>query len=510
MISLAAVLAESAARRPGHPALVCGTEVLTYGELWLQARRFAAVLAEDGIGCGDTVALLLPNSPHFPMAYYGALALGATVVPVHTLLKADEIEYVLRDSGAGLLVCDDTLPGEGVEAAARAGVPLLAARRLDARARRAVPVADWVPRAPDDIAVVLYTSGTTGRPKGALLTHLGLILNITVSMVSPFAFGADDVLLGALPLSHTFGQICGMGVCFRAGATLVLMPAFEAAGAVGLMAEHRCTVFMGVPTMYLALLETGGPAGPSLRRAYSGGSALPVKVLKEFEREFGCPIYEGYGMTETSPVIAYNQPGLPRRPGTVGFPVWGVQAEIARADLEERVEFLPAGEVGEVVVRGHNVMAGYLGRPEATAAAVVDGWFRSGDLGVKDEDGCLTIVDRKKDMVLRGGYNVYPREVEEVLLRHPAVAQAAVIGVPDPRYGEEVCAVVRTVPGTAVGPELGAEISAWTKERLAAYKYPRRVEFVEAFPVGASGKVLKRELAALFGPDAVRGGAGID
>ncbi|MEU9479925.1 long-chain fatty acid--CoA ligase [Streptomyces sp. NPDC048191] len=510
MISLAAVLAESAARRPGHPALVCGEDVLTYDQLWLRARRFAAVLAEDGVGCGDTVALLLPNSPHFPMAYYGALALGATVVPVHTLLKADEIEYVLRDCGAGLLVCDDTLPGEGAEAAARAGVPLLAARRLAARARRAVPVADWVPRAPDDIAVVLYTSGTTGRPKGALLTHLGLVLNITVSMVSPFAFDADDVLLGALPLSHTFGQICGMGVCFRAGATLVLMPAFDAARAVGLMTEHRCTVFMGVPTMYLALLENGGPPGSALRRAYSGGSALPVKVLEDFEREFGCPIYEGYGMTETSPVIAYNQPGLPRRPGTVGFPVWGVRAEIARADLEERVELLPAGEVGEVVVRGHNVMAGYLGRPEATAAAVVDGWFRSGDLGVKDKDGCLTIVDRKKDMVLRGGYNVYPREVEEVLLRHPAVAQAAVIGVPDPRYGEEVCAVVRTVPGTAAGPALGAEISAWARERLAAYKYPRRVEFVEAFPVGASGKVLKRELAARFGPDAVRGGAGID
>jgi long-chain acyl-CoA synthetase len=278
------------------------------------------------------------------------------------------------------------------------------------------------------------------------------------------------------------------------------------------MAEHRCTVFMGVPTMYLALLEPGGSARPTLERAYSGGSALPVKVLEDFEREFGCPIYEGYGMTETSPVIAYNQPGVPRRPGTVGLPVWGVQAEIARADLEERVELLPAGEIGEVVIRGHNVMAGYLHQPEATAAALVDGWFRSGDLGLKDADGYLTIVDRKKDMVLRGGYNVYPREVEDVLMRHPAVAEAAVIGVPDPRYGEEVCAVVRTVAGAPDESALGAEISAWAKGRMAAYKYPRRVEFVDAFPVGASGKVLKRELVARFGRnrDSETPSAGID
>ncbi|MFJ9153319.1 long-chain fatty acid--CoA ligase [Streptomyces sp. NPDC102270] len=498
MISLAAVLAESAARRPDHPAVVFGPEVLTYRQLWSEARRHAAVLTEQGIGAGDTVALLLGNSPRFPMAYYGALAVGATVVPVHALLKAEEIAYVLRDSGARLLVCDGALLGEGTAGARRAGVALLEAERLGARARQAVPVEDWLPRAPGDIAVVLYTSGTTGRPKGAQLTHLALTMNITVCMLSPFAFRPEDVLLGALPLFHTFGQICGMGVCFRAGATMVLMPSFDADRAVDLMTRHRCTVFMGVPTMYLALLETG--ARPTtLERAYSGGSALPVRVLEDFEREFGCPIYEGYGMTETSPVIAYNRPGTPRRPGAVGFPVWGVRAEIARADLEERVELLPAGEIGEIVVRGHNLMAGYLGRPDATTAALVDGWFRSGDLGFKDTDGCLTLVDRKKDMVVRGGYNVYPREVEDVLMRHPAVAQAAVIGVPDPRYGEEVCAVVRPVPGRTAGPALGAEISAWAKERMAAYKYPRRVEFVDTFPVGASGKVLKRELVGLFG-----------
>jgi long-chain acyl-CoA synthetase len=331
-----------------------------------------------------------------------------------------------------------------------------------------------------------------------MLTHLGLTMNVTVTMLSPFAFGPDDVLLGALPLFHTFGQICGMCVCFRAGATMVLMPAFDAARAVELMRAYDCTVFMGVPTMYLALLEVRASARPALDRAYSGGSALPVKVLEDFEEAFGCPIYEGYGLTETSPVVAYNQPGLPRRPGTVGLPVWGVEVEVARADLEDRVEPLPAGEVGEVVVRGHNLMAGYLNRPAATAEVKVDGWFRSGDLGVKDADGYLTIVDRKKDMVVRGGYNVYPREVEEVLMRHPAVAQVAVIGVPHPRYGEEVCAVVRAAPGADAVPSLAAEISSWSKDRMAAYKYPRRVEFTDEFPVGPSGKILKRELVERF------------
>lgn len=222
-----------------------------------------------------------------------------------------------------------------------------------------------------------------------------------------------------------------------------------------------------------------------------------MKVLEEVEEVFDCPVYEGYGLTETSPVVAYNQPGLPRRPGTVGLPVWGVRVAVTAADTAEVVP-LPPGEVGEVVVRGHNVMAGYLGRPEATAEVLVDGWFRTGDLGVLDEEGRLTLVDRKKDMVVRGGYNVYPREVEEVLSRHPAIAQVAVIGVPHPRYGEEVCAVVRTPPGTDGTARLGAEIVAWSRERLAGHKYPRRVEFVDFFPLGPSGKVLKRELAARF------------
>ncbi|MDH6130010.1 long-chain fatty acid--CoA ligase [Kitasatospora sp. GP82] len=516
-LSVAAVLADSATRRPEHPAIVFGEEEISYRQLWFRARQFAAALGDLGIGAGDRVALLLPNTPVFPMVYFGALALGAVVVPVHALLRAEEIAHVLQDSGAKALICASSLLGEGARAAESTGTPLIpvseasdlprldvpdldSAPYLDVLAASATPIAGIAARDAGDIAVVLYTSGTTGRPKGAMLTHLGITMNITTSMLSPFDFRSEDVLLGCLPLFHTFGQICGMGVCFRAGGTMVLMERFDGPRALDLLVSRRCTVFMGVPTMYLALLDAAAtdPRRPPLDRAFSGGSSLPVPVLEEFQETFGCQIYEGYGLTETSPVVAYNQKAWPCKPGTVGRPIWGVEAEIARADLEGRIELLPAGQPGEIVIRGHNLMAGYLNRPDATSEVMVDGWFRSGDLGVKDADGYLSIIDRKKDVVLRGGYNVYPREVEEVLMRHPAVAQVAVIGVPHGLLGEEVCAVVTTPQGVAPGAALATEIVDWARTRLAAYKYPRVVEFVDSLPLGASGKVLKRELAARF------------
>ncbi|GHH19771.1 long-chain-fatty-acid--CoA ligase [Streptomyces lanatus] len=497
-LSVASVLAESAWRRPDHTALVHGAERVTYAELWLRARRYAAALRGRGVRAGDRVAVLVPNGLDFPAVYYGALALGAVVVPVNALLKAPEIEQVLRDCGARLLACAPSLHGTGGPAAGAAGVPLFEVG--EAGVAGVEPIERLVPTRPDDIALVLYTSGTTGRAKGAMLTHFNVTMNIQTGMESPFAFRPDDVLLGCLPLFHTFGQICGMGTCFRAGATMVLMDRFEGAGALDLMVRHGCTVVMGVPTMYLALLDAArsDPRRPELNRAYSGGSALSVATLDEFEAVFGCPVYEGYGLTETSPCVSYNQPGMPRRPGKVGRPLWGVEVEIARQDLEGRIELLPAGEVGEVVIRGHNVMAGYLGRPEATAEVLVDGWFRSGDLGALDADGALTLVGRKKELVIRGGYNVYPREVEDVLAHHPAVAQAAVIGVPDARHGEEVCAVVRVREGYVASDRLAGEIREWGRERLAAYKYPRRIEFVTDFPLGPSGKILKRELLGRY------------
>ncbi|MEU8431858.1 AMP-binding protein [Streptomyces sp. NPDC029216] len=516
--SVASVLAESAARRPAHPALVFGDRSYSYAELWDGALRYAAALRARGLGAGDRVALLLPNTPAFPMAYYGTLALGCTAVPVHEHSRAPEIAHVLRDSGAVALVCADSLLPEAAAVARAAGVTLLGLRdgdgdgdgdgpdgtgelpRLDREAERSEPLAGLVPRAPRDVAVVLYTSGTTGAPKGVMLTHHSVLMNITTTARTPFAFEADDVLLGTLPLSHTFGQICGMGVCFHAGATLVLMSRFCGARALDLMAAHGCTVVMGVPTMYLALLDAAGrdPRRPPLRRAYSGGSSLPPAVLRRVEEALGAPVYEGYGLTETSPSVSYNQPGLERRPGTVGLPIPGVEVAIAAADEARRIRLLPAGERGEIVVRGHGLMAGYLNRPEATAEVLVDGWLRTGDIGTREADGYLRVLDRKKDVVIRGGYNVYPREVEEVLLAHPAVAQAAVVGLPHERLGEEVGAVLRTVPGVRPDPRLAEEITAWSGERLARYKYPRRIVFTEAYPVGPTGKILKAELAGFF------------
>ncbi|GGZ39241.1 AMP-dependent synthetase [Streptomyces inusitatus] len=502
---LAAVLADTAARRPDEPAVIWGSASLTYRLLWELARACAAELRRHGIRPGDRVAMLLPNAPLFPIVYYGALALGATVVPMDTQLRSDEIEFILADSGARALVCAETTVGEGAKTAGD-GVTLFTigvehpdAVRLDSR-EPAPPAPGYFPSSPDDIAAVLYTSGTTGRPKGAMLTHRNIVTNIEVTAVSPFDVHPDDVLLCGLPLSHAFGQTCLMSVAFHIGAAVVLMPRFTAVTALELMDLYGCTVFMGVPTMYHALLEAvanGAPA-PRLRRTYSGGSALAVPVLNRVQEMFGCPVYEGYGLTETSPCVAYNQPGSVTRPGTVGTPITGVEVGIARADLEDRIELLPAGDTGEVVVRGHNVMTGYLGLPEETAAVLVDGWFRSGDLGVLETDGCLRLVDRKKDIIIRGGYNVYPREIEEVLMRHPAVEQTAVIGIPDDLLGEEIYAVVIARPEFTKTPGLAADIVAWSRDRLAGYKHPRHVEFAETLPTGPSGKVLKRLLASRF------------
>jgi long-chain acyl-CoA synthetase len=504
-LTIASILAESAVRHADRPAVRLGPATTTYHQLWHGARQYAAVLRERGVEPGDRVALLLPNTPHFPLAYFGVLALGGVAVPVHALLKAEEIQYVLEDSGAKVLICAAPLLAEGAKGAELAGVPVLAVMeggdatidRIDELAAAATPIDTFVPREASDTAVVLYTSGTTGKPKGAMITHLNVLMNVDVSALDSFDIGPEDVVLGCLPLFHTFGQTCCMNTAFRVGACVVLLPRFDGAQALQLLVDEKCTVFMGVPTMYIGLLAAAKTSDlrPTLKTALSGGAALPITVLEQFAEVFGTQVLEGYGLTETSPVATFNQRGFAPHPGTVGKAIWGVDVEIARAEVDARIELLPTGELGEIVVRGHNVFAGYLNKPDATAAAIVDGWFRTGDLGTKDADGYVTIVDRKKDMVLRGGYNVYPREVEELLLRHPDVAQVAVIGLPDPQYGEEVCAVVIREPGSELGE---AELSAWAKEHLAAYKYPRRVFFTDAFPLGPSGKVLKRELVVAY------------
>jgi long-chain acyl-CoA synthetase len=507
-LSLAAVLAEGARRYPSKTAVVDADLRVSYADLWQQARSYAAALRQVGVKPGDAVALMVPNVVDFPRAYYGALAAGAVVVPVHLLLTADEAAYVLSESRATLLIAHTTQLTVGGAAAAAAGVPVVTTgpvpadvrladgvRRLEDVEATVPPLASYVTRSAEDPAVIFFTSGTTGQPKGAVLTHLNLVLNATVNVFDAHEGRATDVVLGCLPLFHTFGQTVGMNGTFRIGATLVLLPRFTGAAAIEMMLREDVNVFHGVPTMYVGMLEAAPNYDrlPQLRLCISGGASLPQAVLERFNSTFSTSIFEGYGLSETSPTATTNQPHFGTKAGTIGHPVWGVEVEIARAEVEERIELLPVGELGEIVIRGHNVFAGYLGRPHDTALAMVDGWFRSGDLGTKDEQGFITIVDRKKDLVIRGGFNVYPREIEEVLARHPAVVQVAVIGVPDPVFGEEIMAVI-VADKTQGTPPTEAEVIAWAQERLGRHKYPRKVRYVDEMPLGPSMKVLKREL----------------
>jgi long-chain acyl-CoA synthetase len=499
--SVASIVAESARRYPDRTALVLGPTRLSYAQVWAQARAYAAVLRDHGIGPGDRVALLLPNVPHFAFAYYGAIALGAAVVPVHALLRAEEIAFTLQDSESRLLITAAPLLGEAAEGARLAGVPVMSTLdggdesvpRIDVLAASAEPVATYVPRRPEDEAVILYTSGTTGRPKGAVLSHDNILWNVQTVAFDTVGISHDDVALGVLPLFHSFGQTVVMNGCFRVGATVVLMPRFDGPGALALMAQEGVTFLAAVPTMYVGLLEAARNSEdrPQLRLAVSGGAAIPVAVIERVAEVFGADIYEGYGLSETSPVATFNQPYYGRKAGSVGCALWGVDVEIARAEVEGAIELMPLGETGEIVIRGHCVFAGYLNAPEATAAVMVDGWFRSGDIGYKDDEGFVFIVDRKKDLIIRGGFNVYPREVEEVLAKHPDVVQVAVVGLPDDTYGEEICAVVVTAQGSTATAE---DLQEWARERLGKHKYPRQVRLVESLPLGPSGKVLKREI----------------
>jgi long-chain acyl-CoA synthetase len=505
-LSLASVLAESARRYPHKTAVVDGPQRVSYQDLWAQARQHAAALVAHGVQPGDAVGILAPNVVEFPRAYYGTLAAGGVVVPVHLLLTAEEMAYVLTDSRARVLICHSSQLANGAKAAALAGIPVLSVGpvpaehlanwppRLEDSTAPALPT--FVTRSAEDPAVIFFTSGTTGKPKGAVLNHLNLVMNAVVNVFDAHRAEPADVALGCLPLFHTFGQTVGMNGTFRVGGTLVLLARFTGQAAIDLMLAENVNVFHGVPTMYVGLLEASAAYSelPKLRLCISGGASLPVAVLEKFNAAFNTTIFEGYGLSETSPTATTNQPAFGTKAGTVGHPVWGVEVEIARAEIDDRIELLPTGELGEIVIRGHNVFAGYLGRPEDTAAAIVDGWFRSGDLGTKDEQGFISIVDRKKDIVIRGGFNVYPREVEEVLARHPAVAQVAVIGIPDATFGEEIMAVI--IPDKAGDGSLptAEELIAWSQERLGRHKYPRQIRFVDELPLGPSMKVLKREL----------------
>ncbi|MBL0886416.1 long-chain-fatty-acid--CoA ligase [Myceligenerans indicum] len=510
-LSVASILAETARRRPDHAALHFAGTTTTYRELWDQTRAYAGALRARGIGRGDRVAMIVPNVPDFPRVYYAALALGAVVVPVHLLFKAEEIEYVLRDSGADVLVVAAPLLADAAAAAGRADVPVLTVLappagaggpelpRLEDEAAATAPIVRHEPVAPTAAATILYTSGTTGSPKGAVGSHLALVEQVHCSLVDAFDLRSDDVVFGGLPLFHAFGQVCVLNTAFRVGASVVLLPRFEPDDALALMVGHGVTVFAAVPTMYVGIIEAArrGGARPALRYAVSGGAALPSAVLEAFSETFGAQVHEGYGLTETAPIVSTNPQSEPIRHGTVGKPIWGVDVAVADAEVEGRIALLEEpGALGEVVVRGHNLMKGYLGRSDAAAEVVVDGWFRTGDLGTLDEEGVLRIVDRKKDLIIRNGYNVYPSEVEAVLARHPQVAMAAVFGLPHETHGQEVHAAVVARDGSEVD---AGELVGYMQEHVAAHKYPRVVHVADSLPLGPSGKVLKRELVQQYG-----------
>jgi len=488
-MNLAQLFTATAERQPDSVALRLDDTTLTYAALADASAGVAGLLAARGITAGDRVGVMLPNVPEFAAVYYGVLRAGGVVVPMNPLLKSREVAYHLADSGARLAFAWHLVADEARAGTEQAEVVAVNPATFPGVLADQEPTTAVVDRAVDDTAVILYTSGTTGRPKGAELTHDNLVRNVEVAQADLLQLGSEDVVFGGLPLFHSFGQTCTLNTSMAVGASLLLLPRFDARAALDLLARHRVSVFAGVPTMYAALLGVSDPPElPALRLSLSGGAALPVEVLHRFEARFGCELLEGYGLSETSPVASFNRPGRARRAGSIGTPVSGVDMHV----VDPAGIPAPVGEVGEIAIRGHNVMKGYWNKPAETAAVLgEDGWFRTGDLGRMDKDGFFYVVDRKKDMVIRGGFNIYPREIEEVLYEHPAVAEAAVIGIPHPELGEEVGAAVALRPGTTATEK---ELQQHVKTQVAPYKYPRVVWIVDALPKGPTGTILKREI----------------
>lgn len=499
--NLAVILSESAQSSPDRPVALFTGGQLTYRQLDKASDRVAATLAAAGIKPGDPVAVQLPNIPQFLISYFGILKAGGIVVPLNVLLTAPEVAFHLGDSGARILIVWEGALPEAAKGAAAVGLDQIYVVGQPGASGVGIPferlMAVEVPRyemavrEPTDTAVIVYTSGTTGRPKGAELTHLQLYMNADIPG-RLFNVRSDDIVLTTLPLFHVFGLSSIMDVCVRFGCTMSLVPRFTSAAVLEAIQRDRITIFEGVPTMFADVLsspDAGSYDLSSLRIAISGGASIPAPVLDAFEERFGIVVLEGYGLTETASTTTFNVSVDERRAYSVGKPIWGTQTQV----WDSRGRPLPPGpeNVGEVVTRGLHVMKGYLHNPEATASAFTGDWLHTGDLGYFDEDGFLFIVSRKKELIIRGGYNVYPSEIENVLLAHPAIAEAAVVGIPDERLGEEVMAVVITRSTETLAE---AELTVYCRERLAAYKCPRVFQFRSRLPKNTLGKVMKDQL----------------
>lgn len=512
MLNLSTLLEDSARRHADKEAFIFMETALTYAQVNAAANQIANGLVASGIKRGDKIALSCLNLPYFPMIYFGILKAGGVVVPLSVLLKRDEVEYHLKDSDAKAYFCFLGAAGLPMLEEGHAGFqrvdackdlyvitakptdpsPIAGAKTMGTLMQGQAPALETAQTIASDTAVIIYTSGTTGRPKGAELTHSNLMLNAVLS-ADLFKVKPEDTMLTVLPLFHIFAMTVLMNAGIYRGATNILLPRFDAEAVLGLMQQHKVNVFAGVPTMYWGLLNYQNEKfdfkgiSSNLKICISGGASLPITVLEGFEEKFEVEILEGYGMSEGSPVVTFNQTEIGRKPGSIGTPAWGVEVKI----VDENGAEVPVGEKGEIVYRGHNVMKGYYNKPEATAKTIVNGWLHSGDVGVMDEDGFFYVVDRTKDLIIRGGLNIYPREVEDVMMKHEAVSMVAVIGVANDQYGEEIKACVVLKEEQDVGEET---LKAWTKERIAAYKYPRIIEFLDALPQSATGKILKKEL----------------
>jgi long-chain acyl-CoA synthetase len=512
MINLSVILEDSARKYPKKDAFIFMDNHFSYEQINAAANQVANGLISAGLQKGDRVALSCLNLPYFPMVYFGILKAGAIIVPLSVLLKKDEIAYHLENSGAKAYFCFEGTAELPMAKEAKAGFdetdsceqlyiitakptdpsPIEGAKTMGMLMANQAATFENVQTLADDTALIVYTSGTTGKPKGAELSHSNLIHNAMLSTGITDLDNQDKQLI-VLPLFHIFAMTVLMNAGLYKGATSVLLPRFDAEAVLSLMQKHTVTVFAGVPTMYWGLLNYENTKfdlkaiARNLKTCVSGGAALPVSVLEQFEEKFNVPILEGYGMSEGSPVVTFNQKAFGKKPGSVGTPVWGVEVKV----VDENDKEVPVGEKGELIYRGHNVMKGYFNMPEQNEITLKNGWLHSGDVAVKDEDGFFFIVDRTKEMIIRKGLNVYPREVEEVMLKHESISMVAVIGVVDDESGEEIKACVVLHKGKEISD---TDLIAWTKEHIAAYKYPRIIEFMEALPMSATGKILKKEL----------------
>lgn len=512
MLNLSLILEQSARRYAGKTAFSFLDNSWSYRQINDQVNQVANALRSIGIGAGDKVALTCPNVIAFPILYYGIIRAGAVVMPLSVLLKTDEIEYQLRDGEAKAYFCfagTSELPmGEMGHAAfskadhcrhffmimPTSGMvsPIEGVKTFDSFINDHSTNAEIYPASAEDVCVIIYTSGTTGKPKGAELTHFNLWFIATV-FADIFKTNENDVTMLVLPLFHIFGMAVMMNTSVYRGASNILLPRFEAQAVLAAMQMHNVTIFGGVPTMYWAILNCregnidDRTISKSLKVCVCGGASLPSKVIEEFEKRFNAPIVEGYGMSESTCAVTFNQVEIGRKAGSVGTPIPHVDVKLVDLNGEE----VAIGEKGELLYRGPNVMKGYYNKPEETAKALAGGWMHSGDIAIEDEDGFIYIVDRTKDMIIRGGMKVYPREVEEVMIKHEAVSLVAIIGVPHEELGEEVKAFVVLKQGISIAPN---DLIVWTKDRVASFKYPRHVEFISAMPMSATGKILKKEL----------------